>query len=175
MSTGSQATRSAGSILCKYPRLPPSPPQPSPASTILQEGGPCPGDCQDDGCCYEAFVSPHADFTGPASGWFQLSGTQDSAGVCLPGCSIPSAPGKGREQGCGGRAKATSSGIPQPSGSAPVGPARRTEPGLSGEISLSTAAAAAPDMLITICFSTSLLAWEALGRRRSGGAGGSSG
>lgn len=48
-------------------------------------------------------------------------------------------------------------------------------PGLSGEIILSTAAAAAPDMLITICFSTSPPAREVLGRERSGDTGGSSG
>lgn len=86
--------------------------------------------------CYEASVSPHADFTGTASGGFQLSGPRDSAGVCLPGRSTPSAPGKGRPQRCGGFAKAPSSGIPQPGGPAPAGPARRAEPGLPGGLFL---------------------------------------
>lgn len=122
----------AGGGLWKY-----TSPHPCPASTTLRERWtPSVMTVGMAACCYEASVSPHADFTGTASGWFQLSGTQDSAGVCLPGCSTPSAPGKGRPQGCGGRAKATSSEIPQPGGRAPVGPARRAEPGLPGGLFL---------------------------------------
>lgn len=47
-------------------------PHPCPASTILRERWTLFGMTVGMmACCYEAFVSPHADFTGTASGWFQ--------------------------------------------------------------------------------------------------------
>lgn len=119
----------AGGGLCEYP----CPPHPCPASTRLWGRWPRAGST--DGmavCSHEALVSPHERFTGTASGWFQLSVTQESAGVVLAGCSTPSTPGKGREQGCRGRPKATSSGIPQPAGRTPRGGRSPRRAGLSG-------------------------------------------
>lgn len=86
-------------------------------------------------CSQEVSVSPHANGTGTASGWFQLSLTQDSAGS-LKQAVQPIPAGKGRERA------AVSFGTPT-GGLAPADLAHRTERGLPGGIILSTAAAAA--------------------------------
>lgn len=88
-------------------------------------------DCRDGRVRLGGILTPHADFTGTASGWFQWPGARDSGGVCLPGCSTPSAPGEARSR-TAGPAEATSSGIPPPGGLAPRSPARRTPLGFSG-------------------------------------------